>query len=441
MFNRKNSRHSRMVWVFILLAVGMLAACGRKQDESVVDADRVYDVHEKAIVSEPELSEVSQEETVEVSGADEAATTDKAIKTDEATATDQADEATADGTAKADETAESKELRRRFGSRCITEQTFEVELSEYDGRVWFVPSVSPGGRNFQMQIIQGKEVLKEISTYVPEELAGEKFVSLDAVAFFDINYDNETDIVLIETYGDTTFTVVYYGETYTYSDGLVSVYFDVKETLSDNLTSSVENLTIPAIRDFLSNGKKNGEFEDYREAYLAAGKLREAESDGIIKYNLIFFDDDDIPELVADYTGYYVSMYTYHDGRIYTVMDEWVYGAGGNHGYDYCPRKGSVRNYDTDYAGLILWTTYWTLGEGYELEPVVSIEFLNFIDENGNGRPDGDESETVGYGDKSYIDGVEITLEEELSYSMGEYEWLGAGGNDMGLAELAAALY
>lgn len=409
MLNRNNFQHSRMVWIFILLTVGMLAACGREQDESVVDADSVYDVHEETIGSEQKLSEVPEEEAVEVSGADE--------------------------------TAESKELKRRFGSNCITEQTFEVELSEYDGKVWFVPYVSPGGRNFQMQIIQGKEVLKDISAYVPEELSGEKFVSLDAVAFFDINYDNETDIVLIETYGDTTFAVVYYGEVYTYSDGLASVYFDVKEELSDNLTGSVDNLTVPAIRDFLSNGKKNGEFEDYREAYLAAGKLREAESDGKIKYKLIYFDDDDIPELVADDTGYFVSMYTFHDGRIYTVMDEWGYGAGGNHGYDYCPRKSSVRNYDADYAGLLLYTTYWTLGDGYELERVVSIEFLNFIDENGNGKPDGDERETAGYGDKSYIDGVEITWEEEQSYSMGEYEWLGAGGNDMGLAELTAALY
>lgn len=431
MLNRNNFQHSRMVWTFILLIVGMLAACGQKQEESVGGADSVYDVHEEAIGSEPELSEVSEEETVEVSDADEA-TADKEIK---------ADETAADGADKADETAESKELKGRFGSGCITEQTFEVELSEYDGKVWFVPFVSPGGKNFQMQMIQGREVLKEISTYVPKELAGEKFVSLDAVAFFDINYDNETDIVLIETYGDTTFAAVYYGETYMYSDGLVSIYFDVRETLSDNLTSNVEKLTIPAIQDYLSNGKKNGEFEDYREAYLAAGKLREAESDGTIRYNLIYFDDDDIPELVADYTGYNVSMYTFHDGRIYTVMDEWGYGAGGNHGYDYCPRMGSVRNYDTDYAGLILWTTYWTLGEGYELEPVVSIEFLNFIDENGNGVPDGDESETAGYGDKSYINGVGITPEEELSYSMGEYEWLGAGRYDMDLAELTAALY
>ena len=425
----KNFQLSVKILVSALLTVGMLTACGQKLDESIINVDRV---REETIAPGENPVNAAGEEKKEVSKKDEVAATNEVIKTGEA-----AEERESE----TEESAVSEELIKRFGTDCITEQTFEVELSEYDGKVWFVPYVSAGGRNFHIQIIQGKEVLKEISAYVPEKLSGEKFVSLDAVAFWDINYDNETDILLIETYGDTTFAVVYYGEVYAYSDGLVSVYFDVKEKLSDSLTSSVENLTVPAIRDFLSNGRKNGEFEDYREAYLAVGKLREAESEGTIKYNLIYFDEDDIPELVADDTGYFVSLYTYHVGKIYTLMDRWGYGAGGNHGYDYCPGKSSVRNYDTDYAGLILYTTYWKLGDGYELEHVVSIEFLNFIDENGNGRPDGDESETAGYGEKSYIDGVEITLEEEMSYSMGEYEWLGAGKNDMDLEELTVALY
>ena len=429
MFDKNDFRRSRMVWIFALLTVGMLAACGQKQDELAVDADNVYDVQEENIVSQQELSEVTEEELVEVSEADEAAETGKADET-----------VTTDGAAKADEMTESEKLKSRFGAGCITEQTFEVELSEYEDKVWFVPYVYSGGRNFHIQIIQGRKVLKEISTYVPEELSGEKFTSLDAVAFFDINYDNETDIVLIETYGDTTFVVVYYGEVLTRSDGVVSTYFRVNEELSDNLTSSVGKLTIPAIREYLGNGKKNGGFEDYKEAYLAIGQLKEMECGEKIGFELVYFDDDDIPELVADYRGYFMNLYTYHDGEIYILMNQWGYGAGGNHGYEYCPRKGSVRNYDADYAGLILYTTYWELGDGYQLDHVVSIKFLNFIDANGNGVPDGDESETAGYGDKSYVDGVEISWEEESSYSMGEYEWLGSGANGMNFEELTAAL-
>lgn len=341
----------------------------------------------------------------------------------------------------ADETLSADALKQRFGENCIAEQTFEVELSEYDGKVWFVPFAPSGEEDFHIQIMQGEEVLGNISAYVPQELAGEEFVSLDAVAFFDVNYDNETDIVLIETYGNTSFAAVYYGEVYTYLEGEVTAYFYAMENLSGQLTGSVDTLTIPVIRDFLSNGKKNGEFEDYREAYLAVGKLKEMESGGEIAYGLVYFDEDDVPELVADHTGYFMSLYTYHDGRIYTLMNEWGYGAMGNSGYEYCPGKNSLRNYNTDYAGLILYTTYCSVGAEYTMDTVVSIKTVNFDDANGNGIPDEDEEETFGYYGADYIDGVEITPEEYASYSMGEYEWLGAGANSMNLEELAEALY
>ena len=346
----------------------------------------------------------------------------------------------AESASDADETLQADTLKQQFGENCIAEQTFEIELSEYDGKVWFVPFASSEEEDFHIQIVQDGEVLKDISGYVPEELAGKRFVSLDAVAFFDVNYDNETDIVLIETYGNTSFAAVYYGEAYTYSDGDVSAYFYAEERLSNNLTSRVETLTIPVIRDFLGNGKKNGEFEDYREAYLAVGKLKEMESGGEIEYALVYFDEDDVPELVADHTGYFMSLYTYHDGTIYTLMNEWGYGAMGNSGYEYCPGKNSLRNYNTDYAGLILYTTYCSISAEFTMDTVVSIKTVNFDDANGNGIPDEDEEETFGYYGADYIDDVEITPEEYASYSMGEYEWLGAGANSMSLKELAEAL-
>ena len=40
-------------------------------------------------------------------------------------------------------------------------------------------------------------------------------------------------------------------------------------------------------------------------------------------YNLIYFNDDDIPELVVGVNGYYTSLYTYSDGKVYTLMDHW----------------------------------------------------------------------------------------------------------------------
>lgn len=426
MLYRKDFRFNRKVWFFALLNAGLLTACGQKQDESTFDAERTYDVYEEVNVS----GQNSEGVTEEVFAAEETTTTDK---TNDVVTTDEIDNVV--------ETAESQELKRMFGANCITEQTFEVEFSEYEEKVWFVPFAPAGAEDFHIQLMQDGQELYELSTYVPKELAGEEFVSLDAAAFIDVNYDNNTDIILIETYGDTSFAVIYYGEVWdAYYDGNIDVSFYAKERLSDSLTSSVEKLTIPVIRDFLGNGKRNGEFADYREAYLAVAKLKEMESGGKYQYGLIYFDDDDLPELVADDPGYHVSLYTYHDGRIHSIMYEWGYGAMGNAGYEYCPGKSSVRNYNTDYAGLILYTSYWTLSDGYMLDGVVSIETLNFDDANGNGIPDEDEEESYGYYYVSYIDGVEVTVEKCESYSMGEYVWLGAGSNGMSLEELADTL-
>lgn len=424
MLHRKHFQNNGKVLVYALLTVGMFTACGRKQEDVVGDADSMYTEN---TVSEQGFSDVVQEETAGVS------------KTD--AVTENVSEAVAmDGTSEAGEAAKADVLKQRFGESCISEQTFEVEFSEYDGKVWFVPYASSGEEDFHMQIIQDEEVLTDISGYVPEELEGQEFSSLDAVSFFDFNYDNMTDIVLIETYGDTSFAVVYYGEVYGYLDGPNTQYFfELQSWMTDNLADSVEELTISSIRDYLGNGKKNGEYADYREAYLAAARLYQLESNHEIAYDLIYFDDDDIPELVADCPGYHVSLYTYSNGKRIPIIDRWGYGVGGRHGYEYCPRKGSVRNYDADYAGLILYTYYFELDDDYWLAPVVSIKAINFDDANGNEILDEDEEETVGYS-KLYIGDREITMEEYESYSVGAYEWLGYGPDSMSLEELTEIL-
>ena len=44
-----------------------------------------------------------------------------------------------------------------------------------------------------------------------------------------------------------------------------------------------------------------------------------------------------------------VSMYTYANGRIYTLMDGFGYGVGGNGGYDYIPGGNTLRGFNNDY--------------------------------------------------------------------------------------------
>ena len=330
-------------------------------------------------------------------------------------------------------------IKEKFGENCIAQQTFEVELSEYEGKVYFVPfAPTEDGQDFHMQIVRGEEVLTDIEGYVPEGLHGnflkKPFDSLDAVSFFDINYDGETDIILIETYGGVSFAAVYYG----HSEGISNIAsFFPREELSEKLSASVEEMSISGIRSYLSDGKRNGEFTDYREAYEAVMKFSalDNEEQG---YDLIYFDEDDIPELTVGRSGYYISMYTYDGGTVYQVMDHWGYGAMGNAGYEYSQKKNSLRNYNADYAGAILYTTYMKMSAQHTMESIVEIVFYNFDDVNQNGIPDEDEEGSIGYYGVSYIDEREVSQEECESYDIGGYQYM---ETDKSIEEIKGLLY
>lgn len=397
-FMMKYGRNRRMLAVFAFFMFSMLfSGCAINERESV-------DMGE---VKKEEVSSQEVEQTGEVS--------DKDIKLEflqEDTGVEETQEVGAD----------IDEKKKQFGENCISEQTFEVELSEFQGKVYFVPFLpSSQDGEFSMQIIQDGKVLEEIQAYIPERLKEESFKSLDAVSFYDVNYDGNTDLVLIETYGNFMFTAVYYGVSL--EDGQ-NGYFNIQEQLSENLSNQVEPLSIPKIRECLSNGKKNGEFSCYQEAFEAVAKLCELESEDRQKFNLIYFDEDEIPELATGVFGYSASLYLYRDGKVYTLMDCWPYGAMGNTGYEYVPRKNSLRNDNSDFAGAIHYTTYMSVGNRLTLDIVAEIETFLFDDVNQNGIPDEDELESLGNYSVSYIDGKKATDEECQAYQAGEYEFM-----------------
>lgn len=111
-----------------------------------------------------------------------------------------------------------------------------------------------------------------------------------------------------------------------------------------------------------------------------------------LKYGLIYFDGDNIPELIIGHNGYWVSMYTYDNGKVYTVMDKWGYGAMGNAGYSYYPKKNCLYNRNCDFAGLE-WRDYFVTMKKHKLTNMYSkeIEGYLYVDKNHNGYPDEDE--------------------------------------------------
>lgn len=312
--------------LLVMIAGGVFTACGKEQQTENEQSGTIQEEGREAGTSQTISDEFGEGQSIE----------------DIETAADNngGSIGTADGEADITENAQTDEIKNRFGENCISEQTFEVELSEYEGKVWFVP-YAPGGEGqaLDMQIVRDGEILTQLYPYVPERLEGQPFTSLDAVSFFDVNYDGYTDIVLIETYGNTSFAAVYYGFDAD-MDGDDRTYlsnFFTEEALSEAISEQVNPLTIGELRKRLG-GKKNGEFASYQEAYMAMLALCELSNDANLTCDLIYVDDDDIPELAVGYTGYWVSMYTYHDGKVSTLMDRWAYGAMGNVGYEYIPR-------------------------------------------------------------------------------------------------------
>lgn len=186
-----------------------------------------------------------------------------------------------------------------------------------------------------------------------------------------------------------------------------------------------------------STGVMNEEQAAYIQEYI--DKIRACEKDAAdLQYDLIYLDEDEIPELVVGQTGYDVSVYTFSSGKLYTIIAHWPYGAMGNAGYEYIPKKNVIRNENADLAGAILYTSYDRVNEDHEIESYYekTLSSWAFRDINHNYAIDDNEPITE---DRYYYYGdQEITAEEYEAYFMlGEYHWL-QGSKDASeiLAEL-----
>ena len=145
MWGKKRSfRRKAVVLTAGLLACGLLVSCGRgqeaeKEESSTNDHNGQYgqnieDIDYQEEMSVQEDNTGTEKDSVQSSAADQ------------------------------------DEIAKRFGDGCIVEQTFEVEFSEYQGKVWFVPVRS--GQGLEIKVIQGEEVLTELDSYVPGALEG-----------------------------------------------------------------------------------------------------------------------------------------------------------------------------------------------------------------------------------------------------------------------------
>ena len=165
----------------------------------------------------------------------------------------------------------------------------------------------------------------------------------------------------------------------------------------------------------------------YQTAYAdIVAEFEEHFADLGYTYDLIYFDDNDIPELVVDVNGYRMNVYTYDSGKVYMVINDWKYGASGNHGFEYIPKQNVLHNQNADFAGAVVYETYLKINENHELVDYYddSLSFWYFEDKDGNYAPSDDEILENGEA-IYYLGDNKITKEEYDSYIIdGDYEYI-----------------
>ena len=303
-----------------------------------------------------------------------------------------------------------------WDDHCDAEQTFDVELPQFDGPVRFITySVDPDESSFA--IVKDGRCLTQLSTYIyADTLAYLK--KIIAVGFFDFNADGMKDIAVV---GDSD-----YGRRVLLYEAVTDEYvFSYFTDLDENELARIRaDFTIGGVRAALLGENRDAVYGGWREAYAQIAKVHAIENDGY-RFDLIMADDDGIPELVVGYPGYRTSLYTWEDGRVRCLMHQWPYGAGGNSGYSYVPGMGIYYNGNSDYAGAVYYETYMSKRDEGELATDFWVRTNNYVDLDGDGEPSWEEIEASGsyFGSAEYHNetGREMS-EEEIRAVIERYE-------------------
>ncbi len=266
----------------------------------------------------------------------------------------------------------------RWDDHSDPEQTFEVELPQFDGPVRFITYSEYEGQASAVMVKDGR-LLTELSTWIQtDSLAYLKKIT--AVDFLDFNADGMKDIALI---GDSD-----YGRHVLLFDAAADEYLfrNFADLDGQKVAELGADFTAAGIRSALLGGQEESAAATWQEAYAQIAKLYSLSGDRYL-FDLPDADGDGTPELVIDDPGYALSLFTFKNGAARCLMHSWPYGAGGNAGYSYIPGTGIYYNANSDYAGAVRYEYYMSdRGEG-EIQTDFWVKSLNFNDLDGNGEP------------------------------------------------------
>ncbi len=320
---------------------------------------------------------------------------------------------------------------------CDESQTFEIKLPDSGEPIHFITYEPNGNGEVEIYMVKDGKFIRKVATEYWQGNEKYPFKKVNAVSFFDFNVDGTDDILVT---GECVF-----GECLMLEESVPNkYYYETCYVLSEKISEDLEDFSADNIKNILLGDNKDCKFDNYKDAYAHMARLNNLLG-GDLSYGLIYTDDDEIPELIIN-SGGVVNMYTFEDNHLTCLMHQWGYGAFGNAGYYYAPRKGVFYNLNNDMAGAIKYESYMIKHPGCELKADYTKKSLWFNDLDGNGDPSEDEweaSEEWKEYEAKYFNGTDTEMtEEEIKaqfekYSEYDYEFI---SGDMNYDEIIKSL-
>ena len=225
----------------------------------------------------------------------------------------------------------------------------------------------------------------EHSVYTPSGVIGEYTIK-DNILILNAQYSTASDTDITPT--NKTIYLKIDNNTIIYQNGF---YNELSKEYSDvdfnniimvkaNESDDKEYLKLYPSVEYIINQAYTTNLVDYAKEYIKIiEKIETDYPESNITGDFIYFNNDDIPDLVIGVSGYWVSLYIYENGTVYNPVDEWGYGAMGNPGYDYQEKKGVIFNFNTDFAGEIFTSSISVLNSKYEFD---TLYFTGASDES-----------------------------------------------------------
>ncbi len=267
---------------------------------------------------------------------------------------------------------------------CDPDQTFDVDMNDNGDTLRFISYKGYSSAARFILIKDGNQVASGTLSGVRDDKAF-YIKDIAAVGFFDFNADGRKDIICIGDAVDGRHVVFY--------ESVDDGYYYERCDASEGIEKMIDgDLTLSKVQKALLGNNPDAVYTTYNEAYAQVAKLYYLATNDYdfggygYDYGLIDGNGDAIPELVINGASS-VSLFTFENGHIHCLMQNWAWGAMGNYGYEYAPGKNVYYNDNSDYAGAIHYSYYMIPREGYELKANYSEKINFFKDEDHNGIP------------------------------------------------------